>query len=653
MIILPLISFAALLFLSQLLSADGSESPDWRQAFVLASLTWGLEVFVFTEVLSLLRALTPAWTALSWLLSILVVIGGLVYLRRQGHVLRWPTLPPLTPWRASLLAGLGMVTGITLLIALVAPPNNWDSMTYHLPRVMHWIQNRSVAHYPTHILRQLYQSPWAEFAITHLQLLSGGDRFANLVQWFSMAGSLVAVSFIARQLGADTDGQLVTAVVAATIPMGILQASSTQNDYVLAFWIVYLAVFTLRLMQGGWHWLDVFGFAASLSLAILTKGTAYVYALPFVVWVAVAGVRRLGWRFWQPALAITALVIIVNTPHLWRNYRVFGSPLGEPGYYGNEVLGPAALASNVLRNLSLHVYAPPVGNIPSEMLDAFDRLHEWLGVGLNDPRTTLAGAFSFPGPFQLYTFHEDHAGNALHLLAIMLAFAVLLASPRLRRAHQNTVSYLAVVSSAFLLYSLIFKWQPWGSRLHLPFFVLASPLVTIVFHSVRPAVLRMTITWLFLLGALPFLLFNMMRPVLPLSYLEILPFDASASSRSNSTIFAERIFLYSPNPQRILEYMDVSTALDEANCSQLGLVTGIDSWEYPLWVVLKDVPEMRIEHVLVENGSQTLPTLDTTQYFPCAIVTVDIHQNKTSLETRSGAIYHRTSQVGAVSLFLR
>jgi len=84
-------------------------------------------------------------------------------------------------------------------------------------------------------VRQLFNPPWAEFAMLHLALLGGDERWANGVQWFSMLGSLAGVSLIAKHLGAAARGQLFSALFCATIPMGILQAAGTQNDYVTAF----------------------------------------------------------------------------------------------------------------------------------------------------------------------------------------------------------------------------------------------------------------------------------------------------------------------------------------------------------------------------------------------------------------------------------
>ena len=46
---------------------------------------------------------------------------------------------------------------------LWAYPNNWDSMTYHLTRVEHWMQRQTVIHYATNNVRQVSQPPLAEY----------------------------------------------------------------------------------------------------------------------------------------------------------------------------------------------------------------------------------------------------------------------------------------------------------------------------------------------------------------------------------------------------------------------------------------------------------------------------------------------------------
>ena len=55
----------------------------------------------------------------------------------------------------------------------------------------------------------------------------------------------------------------------ATIPMGIMQSSTTQNDYVTALWLVCLASALLAIGRPGS--LPVLGAGASLGLALLTK----------------------------------------------------------------------------------------------------------------------------------------------------------------------------------------------------------------------------------------------------------------------------------------------------------------------------------------------------------------------------------------------
>ena len=127
--------------------------------------------------------LTRACVAVAWTV---VAVAFVALSRRRLHATENPTafdtgeVSLETAFKLAVLA-VAVVIGLTELVAFIAPPNTWDTMAYHMARVAHWAQNGTVRHYPIPYLPQLYHPPWAEFAITHFQLLSGGDRFANAV----------------------------------------------------------------------------------------------------------------------------------------------------------------------------------------------------------------------------------------------------------------------------------------------------------------------------------------------------------------------------------------------------------------------------------------------------------------------------------------
>src|SRR5262245_55230074 len=134
-VLLPLLAFGTL-FLS-----CWSRPACWRTSFLTAALAWGTLLTVITEALSIFRLLTQAWVAGAWALISLVLCLRLYRSRRQSAVEngRGQTERLAQPLQ-SLLYATGLLTASVGLIALVAPPNNWDSMAYHMPRVVHWIE---------------------------------------------------------------------------------------------------------------------------------------------------------------------------------------------------------------------------------------------------------------------------------------------------------------------------------------------------------------------------------------------------------------------------------------------------------------------------------------------------------------------------------
>jgi len=202
LVAIPLLSFYFIFLIFYKRLNGLSSLPCWRNAFLSASVVWAVILTAITECLSVLSLITFNWVLFSW--GLVCIASGLIYHmlgRRQKSIVRFE-FSKIPRSEAPLLFSIAFIVIMVGLIALIAPPNNWDSMVYHMSRVAHWIQNKTLVHYPTHILRQLSFTPAAEFVIMNFQILSGGDRFANFVQWFSMLGSIIGVSLIAKQLGA-------------------------------------------------------------------------------------------------------------------------------------------------------------------------------------------------------------------------------------------------------------------------------------------------------------------------------------------------------------------------------------------------------------------------------------------------------------------
>ncbi len=266
MLVLGVLPGAALLLMAAVLLGRGRE---WRDALLEAAAIAVAWTVLGTELLGALAALR-FWPVLAWWAAGAAL--ALALARRPPAVAGRLARPGV----AALL--LAAAAGWTLCQALLAPPNTVDALGYHLPRQVYWEQQAHVGHFATSVLRQVAMPPLAEFAGLHLRLLSGGDRFANLVQWAAWLGALLAVSRLAADLGATRRGQWLAVAVAATTPSAFVQASSAKNDVVVAFWLCAATVWTLRLRSAGpWTALKA---GTALGALALTKGTGLVFGLP-------------------------------------------------------------------------------------------------------------------------------------------------------------------------------------------------------------------------------------------------------------------------------------------------------------------------------------------------------------------------------------
>jgi len=603
----------------------------WRKSLLDASWVWGVLLTIITESLSIFHLFGFAGVALLWFLVDAFLIAIYLQGRSQGKYNPFQ-LPQKVSYSIRQLSITGNleILGIFLtvlgigMVAFVAAPNHSDSMEYHLPRVVHWIQNHSIAHYPTQNIFQLYQNPWSEFAIAHLQILTQSDRLAASIQWFAMLGSLVGVSLIAQELGAHRQGQILSAIFCATIPMGILQGSSTNNDLVVAFWMVCLAYFALLTFRQGVHTLNIVRLGTSLGLAILSKGTAYIYAFPVCLWLAVWGIQHYRWKVWQPIVSVSAIAILLNLGHYVRNVLVFGSPLGVPGEETINAFGPRILISNVLKQLALHAdfirylrldgWITPMTGIAEKVIRIF---HNVLGVDINDPALMSSKYPKFFVPS--ISFNEDAAGNPVHLLIIFLALGLMAINFRLPK-RPLLFAYALVVTGCFLLFCALLTWSLPRCRLHLPIFILYAGFVGVVLsHSLNRRIVDIAAILLLVFSS-PWIVHNSVRPLWG----------------ENSILAVSRAEQYfRTQPDRTELYMESAAIVRSSSCQQVGLDFKNTSFEYPFWALVNGNQSSQIfRHVNVQNQSSPLLQKSPFQNFqPCAIVYFASQSTDTPLET--------------------
>ena len=639
LIALPMAAFclAWLVLVSERAGESGTD-VDWRGPFLKAAIVWGAAVAILSEGLGLFGLLRLPWLSLAWLAIVLALVvrarrrdsfSIARRLVRMGHSNR-------NGWEVAMLAGVFVLGLALLVVAWVSPPNNVDSLLYHMSRVMHWTQNGSLRHYATGYHHQLFMPPWAETAILNLRVLWGTDRPASLIQWASMVGSLVGVSAISSLLGVNRKGQMLATAFAASVPLGVLQATSTQNDYVVSFWGVCAAYLVTLSFSRRLTRLEIALLGLTLGLGVLTKPTFFVFGAPLIGGFLVRSIREHGVRrTLTTSTVLVALVSALNLPTWIRNINTYGGPYGSPDWSlsmsglsefmeavsrlkDSLSAAPTASAANGL--------AEPFGATQDVVLWPVSRVAQAAALNLVTPSLLLNQSLwsvldAFPGIFggvvsnslqQAAWSHEDSAGNPLHLLLVIVSTVFIARGARKLRPGTSTVGYAIMIALGYLVLPIVINpaSSGFGIRFQLTFFVLWAPLLGSAMPPLRTSRWT-TIAGIVLLGsALPYLLFNNTRPIIGLP-----PWPTRVHGVFNAT--PEEI-MFAPNPEKRAAYELLAESVENSGCQEIGMRLDSSDLEYQFWWLL-NAPQSghRLETIYTYPNLE--PLLDRN-FEPCAVI---------------------------------
>jgi hypothetical protein len=327
----------ALLVATALIVAAAARLPSVVSTLLVAYLAFAANIGLVTIALSPAREVTRVGLAGAETVLLTVAIGAW-WLRGRPHLPVAGVRPAVArivsdPVTALFLVVVVVVLAYELVLVLTVPPNNWDSLTYHLARAAAWAQHGGVYWIPNAPTDRLNEfQPFAEQQNLFFFVATGSGALYALPQYLAELAILVAVYGTSRRLGFETRAAACSAFLLATFSLVVLEATTAQNDLVAASFPVAAACL---LLGGGGVEPALAGLAVALGLG--TKLTTSL-VLPILAWLALTRGRRVAA---QAAVGAATGFVAIGMWGFVLNLAHTGHLLGHGGGRVDDTASPA------------------------------------------------------------------------------------------------------------------------------------------------------------------------------------------------------------------------------------------------------------------------------------------------------------------------
>jgi hypothetical protein len=237
-----------------------------------------------------------------------------------------------------------------------------------------------------------------------------------------------------------------------------------------------------------------------------------------------------------------------------------------------------------------------------------------LGLDINDPRMTAVGYFQVVAP----STYEDTASNPFHAYLIFALFISMFFV--LKKHSRSLLVYALLVAATFLLFSFIYKWNAFGTRYNLAFFVLFAPAAGVILGGWDKFKVGYLVTALLVIGSLPWLLSINSR--------SLITFPGNNSPHL-SILDNSRADLYFANASKEKDiYRQYTNTIKTEGCSDVGVMLRGDDPEYLIWVLM-GAPHFKGKIEWIVSG----PTdrYSPADFKPCAIICSGCTMDQTPL----------------------
>ena len=206
------------------------------------------EIVGLVLLLSAFAELTRAALLIGSLALLAAALG--VKLLTGGELAPTPEFPEvrvLLDSRAVLvLSGvLAIAFAYALALILGTPPNGWDQLNYHLARAALWLEEGVGYIGAAYDERLNIYPPNGEIPFSYLLGTTGAETTAALAQFGATLACMAAVFALSRRFGLDVHEAAFGALLFASLPIVVLQSTTTKNDLIVASLLLSATVLLL------------------------------------------------------------------------------------------------------------------------------------------------------------------------------------------------------------------------------------------------------------------------------------------------------------------------------------------------------------------------------------------------------------------------
>ena len=536
------------------------------------------------------------------------------YVKRRLYLL-WNCFSPSEKLMTSLMIFLFI---LLFGAALFTVPYNFDSMTYHLARIGHWIDNQSVNHFITNIDRQNYSPVLAEYNLLHMYLLTGSDSFLNLLQYAAMIITSLYLYKCARMLGTHRSFSIFGAFLFVTMPLTISQSMTTQNDLFGAMWFSLFLYYLLQFISMEKLVLDkrtgklLFFTALTVAFAFLTKTSICASMLFFLPWLLMVRLKKKDklLTLIQSACVAGISIAAIISETIIRNLLSAGTIMPDTAS-GNIMVATknvSYIIVNILKNYSLI--------LTQHLSDALNgflcRIAIHAGAALKVEVNNEA--ISFHG-FD-YIRHMNRGANMyshditpsafVGYLAFLCGILLLVWILTNRKAPSLSIGFGISCWLSFGFIMALLRWQPWGTRLMYPalamtVIMIANMLCYLSRRITKKGILLIPLAAVSLVLAIPSITYNT-KPAL-----ENLK-EGCTNRFSHYFTFNKRYDSYQELSDQLLSIQQQSqgTSVPSSHMDSVGMLISGDGYDYPLWLIFRQkMPDTRLYHVLLEEPADS------------------------------------------------